>query len=80
MSDADWDKEKLLREAKAKVEKLVASLIAQQQDLDRFATQIAPDKLAQGQKAFDDAIGSTLKTVHEIDQALRAGGPTDARH
>jgi ABC-type transporter Mla subunit MlaD len=80
MSDADWEKEKLLREAKAKAEKIIASLIAQQQDLDRFATQIAPEKLAQGQKAFADAIGSTVKTVHEIDQALRAGNPTDAGH
>jgi hypothetical protein len=72
MSEPDWDEENLLRQAKAKAEKLIASLIAQQQDLDRFATQIGQDKLAQGQKAFADAIGSAQKTLEGIDKALGA--------
>lgn len=71
MTDPIWDEAQLLRDAKAKAEKLMAGLIAQRQDLDRFADQIAPEKFAQGQKAFCDAIGSTRKAIEGIDQALR---------
>lgn len=73
MSDPDCDEDKLLRDAKAKAEKLIASLIAQRDDLNRFASHIDPDKFAQGQKAFAEAIGSTRKTLDGIEKALRAG-------
>src|SRR5687767_12445060 len=61
---------RLLRDARAKAEKLIAGLVAQAQDLDRFARQIAPDKLAQGQQAFASAIESARRTLDGIDQAL----------
>ena len=71
MSDADWNEEQLLRDARDRAQKLIASLIAQRQELDRFSLQIAPERLAQGQKAFSDAISSTQKTLQEIDRALQ---------
>ena len=71
MSDPDCDQDRLLRDAKAKAEKLIASLIAQQDDLDRFAAHVDPDKFAQGKKAFAEAIGSTRKTLDGIENALR---------
>ena len=60
----------LLRDARAKAEKLIAGLVAQAQDLDRFARQLDPDKLAQGQQAFACAIESARRTLDGIDQAL----------
>jgi hypothetical protein len=72
MSDPDCHEDQLLRDAKAKAEKLIASLIAQRDDLDRFTGHIAPEKIAQGRKAFADAIGSTRKTLDGIEKALRA--------
>jgi len=65
------DEEQLLRDARAKAEKLMANLIAQRDDLIKFAPQIAPDKLQQGQTAFANAIESTGKMLHNLDQALR---------
>jgi hypothetical protein len=62
----------LLRDARAKAEKLLAGLVAQAQDLDRFARQLAPDKLAQGREAFANAIASARRTLDGIDQALAA--------
>lgn len=59
--------------AKAKAEKLIATLIAQSTDLDRFASQLAPEKLDTGRRAFADAIGSTQKTLAQIEQALSTG-------
>ena len=72
MSDPDWDDNQLLRDAKAKAQKLLASLIAQHDDLDGSAGQIAADQLARGRSVFADAIGSTRKTLEQIEQALTA--------
>jgi hypothetical protein len=66
-----FDEEALLRDAKAKAEKLMADLIAQRDNLDQFAPRIAPDKLVRGQAAFASAIESTRKTLEGIEQALR---------
>ena len=66
----------LLRDARAKAERLIAGLVAQAQDLDRFAHQLAPDKLAQGQRAFASAIESARRTLDGIDQALAATAAT----
>ncbi|MDB5320539.1 MAG: hypothetical protein JWN40_2170 [Phycisphaerales bacterium] len=72
MSDhPQTDESQLLRDARAKAARLMANLIAQRDDLARFAPQIAPDKRAQGQLAFANAIESTRKTLEGIDQALR---------
>jgi ABC-type transporter Mla subunit MlaD len=62
----------LLRDARAKAEKLLAGLVAQSSDLDRFARQVAPDKIARGHQAFADAIASARRTLDNIDQALAA--------
>ena len=70
--------EQLLRDARAKAERLVADLVAQQRDLDRFASRpqvvLAPEKVAQGRAAFEDAIESARRTVAGIDRALRENG------
>ncbi len=68
---SQFDDEALLRDAKAKAEKLMADLIAQRDNLDRFAPQLAPEKLVRGQAAFANAIESTRRTLAGIDQALR---------
>ena len=60
----------LLRDARSKAAALMATLIAQRDDLARFAPQIAPDKQAAGQQAFANAIESTRRTLEQIDQAL----------
>jgi hypothetical protein len=64
----------LLGDAKSKAQKLIDQLVAQQQDLDRFASTrqivLAPDKLAAGQQAFARAIESTRRTLEGIDKAL----------
>ena len=75
------DHEQLLRDARAKAQKLVTDLVAQQQDLDRFASgrqiAIAPDKLAPGQQAMARAIDSARRTIEGIDQALATATGTD---
>jgi hypothetical protein len=78
MSTSPRDEEKLLRDAKATAERLMAGLIAQSRDLDRFAGQIAPDKFAEGQQAFSHAIESTRKTLEGIEVVLRGGGQSSA--
>ena len=60
-----------MRQAREKAEKLIAGLVAQQQDLGRFADQIGTDVLSRGQDAFNDAIESTRRTIDGIDAALR---------
>ena len=71
MSDhSQTDESQLLRDARAKAAKLMANLIAQRDDLARFAAQIAPDKRDAGQRAFANAIESTRRTLEGIDQAL----------
>ncbi|HEY7119834.1 MAG TPA: hypothetical protein VH475_24805 [Tepidisphaeraceae bacterium] len=71
--------DQLLRDARAKAQKLLAGLIAQCHDLDRFAGQLAPDRLAQGQQAFANAIDSARRTLDGIDQALSAGAQSSGR-
>jgi hypothetical protein len=75
------DQQQLLRDARAKAEKLVTDLVAQQQDLDRFATgrqiAIAPDRLAPGRQAIARAIDSTRRTIEGIDQALATASTKD---
>ena len=65
----------LLRDARAKAQKLLAQLLAQQEDLARHASgprvALAPEKLASGQQAFDRAIESTRRTLRHIDEALQ---------
>ena len=67
----DWNQSQLLTDAKRQAERLIRDLVAQQQDLDRFAGQMAPDKLEPGQQAFADAIRSARQTLAEIDQAIQ---------
>jgi hypothetical protein len=78
MTQSDRD---LLRDAQSKARRLIDQLVAQQQDLDRFASSqqvvLAPEKLAAGQKAFARAIESTRRTVEGIDRAL-AGAAASA--
>jgi hypothetical protein len=64
------DETQLLRDARSKAERLMVNLIAQRDDLERFAPQIDPDKRALGQQAFANAIDSIRKTLDGIDQAL----------
>jgi hypothetical protein len=68
------DEQQLLRDARAKAQKLIAQLLAQQEDLDRFSSQqqivLSPEQLAQGKQAFAQAIESTRKTLQGIDAAL----------
>ena len=67
----DWNQAQLLKDAKANAERLIRDLVAQQQDLDRFAGQIAPDKLEPGQRPFADAIRSARATLHGLDDAIQ---------
>ena len=76
MSEHPSPDAQLLRDARAKAEKLIAGLVAQSQDLDRFARQLAPDKLARGHQAFADAIDSARRTLDHLDQALAATSAT----
>lgn len=75
MSREQWNDQELLREAKAKAQKLMASLIEQSQDLDRFVGRMAPDKLAEGQQAFEVAINSARRALQQIDLALQGTAP-----
>jgi hypothetical protein len=78
------DQQQLLRDARAKTQKLVTDLVAQQQDLDRFASgrqiAIAPEKLAPGQQAIARAIDSARRTIEGIDQALASTASTKDSH
>jgi hypothetical protein len=71
----DEDDADLLRDARAKAERLVAGLLAQSRDMDRFADRLAPEKLAEGRAAFARAIESARRTVEQIDLALRVAPP-----
>ena len=59
--------------ARPKARQLLDDLVAQQQDLDSFASPkqvvLAPEKLAAGRQALARAIESTRRTVQQIDQA-----------
>jgi ABC-type transporter Mla subunit MlaD len=72
------DDTQLLTDARAKAKNLLDALIAQRQDLDRFADHLAPDKLAQGRQAFANAIESARQALDGIDQALATGAPSSA--
>jgi hypothetical protein len=65
----------LLRRAKDSAERLLAQLLAQQDDLDAFAARqqlvLAPDQVAAGRRAFERAVESTRQTLARIDQALQ---------
>jgi hypothetical protein len=73
VTDPEPNPADLLHEAKAKAERLLASLLAQRQDLDRQAVhvQLDPTKLALGREAFANAIDAARRTVHSIDAALK---------
>ena len=81
MSDPRQDNVDLLHEAKAKAERLLASLLAQRQDLDRQAVhvQLDPAKLALGREAFANAIDAARRTVHSIEAALKLTSDPDDR-
>jgi ABC-type transporter Mla subunit MlaD len=76
-----WNEEQLLRDAKAKAERLIADLTAQLDDLERFPGQIslAPEKLAQGRQAFANAIRSARDTLENIDHALNLARASSGR-
>ncbi len=65
-----WESDTLLREARAKAQRLIDSLMAQSRDMDRFAATLAPDRVEAGRRAFADAIESTRLTLAGIDRAL----------
>jgi ABC-type transporter Mla subunit MlaD len=77
MSPTPTPDAQLVRDARAKAEKVIAGLVAQAQDLDRFARQLAPDKLARGRQAFADAIASARRTLQGIDDAIRCAAHHD---
>jgi hypothetical protein len=62
-----------LLDAKARARQLLDNLVAQQQDLEMFASRkqvvLAPEKLAAGRRALASAVESTRQTVEQIDQA-----------
>ena len=62
-----------LLDAKARAQQLLDNLVAQQQDLEMFASRkqvvLAPEKLAAGRRALASAVESTRQTVEQIDQA-----------
>ena len=72
MSHPDpMDEAQLLRLAREKATKLLESLIAQRDDLERVPLQTAPDQWELGRKAFENAIASARRTLQGIDDAIR---------
>jgi len=72
MTDPDpMDEAGLLRLAREKASKLLESLIAQRDDLERVPLQSAPDQWELGRKAFENAIASARRTLQGIDDAIR---------
>jgi hypothetical protein len=64
----------LLNDARAKTEKLIAGLLAQRRDLERFVDRVAPDRFAPGQAALDRAIDASQRVLEGIERALCASG------
>ena len=71
MSDPCSDELQVLRDARAKAAKLFADLTARSRDLDRFAGQLAPEKIEPGRRAFADAVESTRTVIERLDAALK---------
>jgi hypothetical protein len=74
MSDqSENDEAQLLRDARAKANKLLEGMIAQSLDLERStgAAQLASDRRAAGEAAFARAIEATRKTIEQLDRALK---------
>lgn len=73
MTDRQPNDADLLRDAKAKAQRLLEGLLAQRQDLDRqpVHVQLDPAKLALGRDAFARAIDAARHTLHSIDAALK---------
>ena len=67
------DAAQLLRAAREKAAKLLADLLAKQEDMDRQPSpaHLDPAKLAQGREAFANAITSARRTLDAIDNALK---------
>ena len=65
--------QELLQDARGKAQQLLDNLVAQQKDLDAFASRqqalVPTDKLATGRQALARAIESTRRTLEQIDQA-----------
>ena len=78
MTDPDpMDEAQLLRLAREKATKLLESLIAQRDDLERVPLQTAPDPWELGRKAFENAIASARRTLQGIDDAIRCAAQRD---
>jgi hypothetical protein len=78
MTDPDpMDEAQLLRLAREKATKLLESLIAQRDDLERVPLQTAPDQWELGRKAFENAIDSARRTLQGIDDAIRCAAQRD---
>jgi hypothetical protein len=71
------DEAQLLRLAREKASKLLESLIAQRDDLERVPLQTAPDQWELGRKAFENAIASARRTLQGIDDAIRCAARRD---
>jgi hypothetical protein len=65
----------LARQALEKAQSFLRQLIEQQEELERDPPKIAPDKLAMGRVALQNAIASARRTVVALQDAL---GTVDA--
>lgn len=63
----------LLRDAKAKAERLLAELILRRDEIERQPPnpKVDPEQYARGREAFANAIASAQRTLDAIDQALK---------
>ena len=69
----------ILCEARAKARRVLDELLVQQTQLTEDHGKIEPRSLAQGQLALTNAITAARTAVEALDDALAAGGETEAR-
>src|SRR5262245_46247413 len=71
MDPTDPEVVKMLAEARAKGEHLLASLLKQQAEVEANPANIPPDKLEQGRMAFQKAIDSARRMLKSLDEAQK---------
>ena len=71
MDPSDPEVVKMLSEARAKAEHLLAALLTQQAEVEANPPDIPPDKLEQGRAAFQKAIDSARRMLKSLDDAQK---------
>jgi len=71
MDPSDPETVKLLTEARAKAEHLLAELLKQQAEVEANPPKIPPEKLEQGRFAMQKAIDSARRALKSLDEAQK---------